>query len=549
GDRAALDDLMEAFAAPIAFGTAGLRGQMGGGPARMNRAVVIRAAAGLIAYLRHYLADSGQLGEGAPPKVVIGYDGRYGSAAFAEDTAAVVVAAGGRALLMETPCPTPLLAFTVRYLEADAGVMVTASHNPARDNGYKVYLGGRLTDQAGAGVQIVPPADGAIAARIEQAPPADQVPRARGWEMIGPDLAEEYLRQALSGLPPATGAKDLRIVHTAMHGVGASVALPAFAAAGFSDLHTVPQQAEPDPDFPTVAFPNPEEPGALDLALALAGRVGADLVLAQDPDADRCAAAVFDPRAPRGGGWRRLTGDEVGALLGEEAAKTWEGNSAAPDGAKPTLASSIVSSRLLWRIARAHMMAYAKTLTGFKWIARTPGLVFGYEEAIGYCARPDLVRDKDGITAALAIARLAARAKAKGKTLIDLLDDLARQHGLHLTSQVAVRFGDPRRLGEVMAGLRRKPPTSLGGVAVTKVTDLEAGGDGLPPTDGLAFSLKDLSRVVIRPSGTEPKVKCYLEVILPVQPTATFEDLTGLRRRGAAALDAIGQDVQALLER
>ncbi|MDR1825141.1 MAG: phospho-sugar mutase [Bifidobacteriaceae bacterium] len=549
GDQVALRDLAEAFAGPLEFGTAGLRGRMGGGPGRMNRAVVIRAAAGLITYLRRYLAMAGALDEASPPKVVIGYDGRHGSAEFAEDTAAVVVAAGGRALLMETHCPTPLLAYAVRYLTADAGVMVTASHNPAQDNGYKVYLGGRLVEPEGNGVQIVPPADVDIAAAIAAAPPADQVPRARGWEIIGPDLATEYLREAVAGLPTVTGAKDLRIVHTAMHGVGARLALPALEQAGFTDVHAVPEQRDPNPDFPTVAFPNPEEPGAIDLAIGLAGRVGADLVLAHDPDADRCAAAVYDPRAPRGGGWRMLTGDEVGSLLAEEAAKLWEGQAEAPDGVRPTLASSIVSSRLLWRIARAHLLAYAKTLTGFKWIARTPGLVFGYEEAIGYCTRPDMVRDKDGITAGLALARLAARAKAKDQSLIDLLDDLARQHGLHLTSQVAARLGDPRALTEVMAALRRKPPTHLGGVAVTKVTDLEHGTDGLPPTDGLAFALKDLSRVVIRPSGTEPKVKCYLEVILPVGPTASFEDITALRRQGAAHLEAIGTSVRQLLER
>ncbi|MDR2453566.1 MAG: phospho-sugar mutase [Bifidobacteriaceae bacterium] len=545
GDRAALDEVASAFAGPLEFGTAGLRGQLGPGPNRMNRAVVIRAAAGLMAYLADGIVQAGAAG--LAPKVVVGYDARHRSQEFARDTAAVVVAAGGRALLWEQACPTPLLAFAVRRLRADAGVMVTASHNPAQDNGCKVYLGGRLASPPADGVQIVPPADREIAARIAAAPPANQVPRAaRGWERIGAEQEREYLRQAVSGVAPAAGAADLRIVHTAMHGVGARLAVPALRAAGFEDIHQVDSQRAPDPDFPTVAFPNPEEPGAIDLANALAERIGADLVIAQDPDADRCAVAVYDPRAPQGGGWRRLTGDELGALLGEDLAKYWAEAPAAADGARPAVACSVVSSRLLGRIARAHLLRFERTLTGFKWIARTPGLVFGYEEAIGYCVRPDMVRDKDGITAGLAVARLAARAKLAGRSLIDLLDDLARRHGLHATAQVALRFRDSAELAGVMRSLRRAAPKRVGATPVSRITDLAAGWEGLAAADALIFSLADSARLIVRPSGTEPKVKCYLEVVEPVPPQADFQTLTRLRAQAARRLALLAGGARAL---
>jgi phosphomannomutase len=432
-------------------------------------------------------------------------------------------------------------------LDADAGVMVTASHNPAHDNGCKVYLGGRLERGPGRGVQLTPPVDLEIQAQIAQAPPANQVLRApRGWQMVGADLERGYLREAVAGVSPAPGAADLRIVHTAMHGVGARLALPAFAAAGFTDVHSVAEQRDPDADFPTVEFPNPEEPGAIDLAMALAERIGADLVIALDPDADRCAVAVYDPREPRGGGWRRLTGDELGAILGDDLARHWS-QPLAPDGERPALACSVVSSRLLGRIAREHLLRYQRTLTGFKWIARTPGLIFGYEEAIGYCVRPDLARDKDGITAGLAVARLAARAKLARRSLIDLLDDLARRHGLHVTSQVALRFDDASRLGSVMRAVRRAAPQRVGDVAVTRTADLAAGWEGLAPTDALVFSLADASRVIVRPSGTEPKVKCYLEVVQPVSPTADFLAISRARREAGARLAALEAGVRALL--
>lgn len=550
---AARQELADRFAGFLEFGTAGLRGALGGGPNRMNRAVVIRTAAGLV----RYLADV--LGPQARPRVVIGYDARYQSDTFARDTAAVVTAAGGEALLMPRLLPTPVLAFAVRHLHADAGVMVTASHNPPQDNGYKVYLGGRVVTDAGQGVQIVPPHDAEIAARIAAVPSVTSVPRVdAGWTTLGEDVVEAYLA-AVGALATPGSPRDLRIVTTPLHGVGGELVARVLTGAGFSDLTVVPEQALPDPAFPTVAFPNPEEPGAIDLALALAHSSGADLVIANDPDADRCAAAVRDPRAAstrgpdgaRAAGWRMLHGDEVGALLGEEIARGAARNN--PGG---ILASSIVSSRLLARIAADHGLAYRSTLTGFKWIARVDSLAFGYEEALGYCVAPDVVRDKDGLSAALLLAQLAARVKAEGRTLVDVLDDLAIRHGLHLTDQLSARFADLSAIGATMDRVRSAPPTTLAGSPVVSVEDLahpEPGPDALPPTDGLRLLAADGTRVVVRPSGTEPKVKCYLEVIVPVgvgadAVTDARTDRVGDARRTARErLDAVRADVAAAL--
>lgn len=551
-------ELADRFRGTLQFGTAGLRGALGGGPNRMNRAVVIRAAAGLVRYLTDTLAAQP---EGGAPRVVIGYDARFGSAAFARDTAAVVTAAGGQALLLPGPLPTPVLAFAVRRLLADAGVMVTASHNPPEDNGYKVYLGGRVVTDAGQGAQIVPPHDAEIAARIAAVESVASVPRAEGgWEVLGDDVLEEYVASVLGLAVPGT-PRDLRIVLTPLHGVGGAVAEAVLRRAGFTDLHVVPQQAEPDPRFPTVAFPNPEEPGAIDLALALAQEVGADLVLANDPDADRCAAAVRDPQAAsatgageaRAAGWRMLHGDEVGALLGDLV-----GHRAA--GSAGTLASSVVSSRLLARIAADHGLRHRSTLTGFKWISRVDGLVYGYEEALGYCVDPERVRDKDGLSAALLLAQLAAQVKADGRTLVDLLDDLARRHDLHLTDQLSARFSDLDQIPATMARIRTSPPQTLGGSPVVDLTDLSEGvpDEDLPPTDGLRLLAADGTRVIVRPSGTEPKVKCYLEVIVPVVgggagPAAVRghsddADPVGVARRTARErLDAVRADLTTAL--
>ncbi|MDO5080748.1 phospho-sugar mutase [Buchananella hordeovulneris] len=534
GCEEARTELADRFSGTLQFGTAGLRGRLGGGPNRMNRAVVIRAAAGLTRYLLDTVP--------AAPVVVIGYDARHGSADFAADTAAVVTAAGGRALLLPRPLPTPVLAFAVRHLQADAGVMVTASHNPPQDNGYKVYLGGRAVTDGGQGAQIVSPHDVEIAARIAAAPAADAVARAAdGWQVLGEEIVAAYLER-LAQLPgtalPAAQAAQVRIVLTSMHGVGGQTCRAALQAAGFTDVHEVAEQAQPDPDFPTVAFPNPEEPGALDLAFALARSVQADLIIANDPDADRCSAAIADPQAPAG--WRQLTGDEVGALLGQQAAALAVG------GPRTVLASSVVSSRLLGRIAAAHGLEHVTTLTGFKWISRVEGLAFGYEEALGYCVDPAGVRDKDGISATVRLAALAAQVKAAGRSLSALLDELAVAHGLHATAPLSIRVADLSLIATGMANLRAQPPQELAGSPVTEVVDLSAGWQrfALPATDGMVLLTAAQDRVIVRPSGTEPKLKCYLEVITPV---AGVEELPAARARAQARLAQLQTEIRAVL--
>ncbi|CAL9545573.1 putative phosphomannomutase [Streptomyces sp. enrichment culture] len=511
GDHA---ELAARFAGTLQFGTAGLRGELGAGPLRMNRSVVIRAAAGLAAYLKKQGTPHGDDTAGL---VVIGYDARHKSQTFAEDTAAVMTGAGLRAAVLPRPLPTPVLAFAIRHLGAVAGVEVTASHNPPRDNGYKVYLGD--------GSQIVPPADAEIAAEIDAVASLDDVPRpTTGWETLDDTVLDAYLTRTdavLSKDSPRTA----RTVYTAMHGVGKDVLLAAFARAGFPTPDLVTEQAEPDPDFPTVAFPNPEEPGAMDLAFAKARETNPDLVIANDPDADRCAAAVKD-----GGDWRMLRGDEVGALLAAHLVRR---------GATGTFAESIVSSSLLGRIAEKAGLPYEETLTGFKWIARVEGLRYGYEEALGYCVDPDGVRDKDGITAALLLTELASELKSENRTLLDLLDDLAVEHGLHATDQLSVRVKDLGLIAAAMRRLREQPPTELAGLRITKAEDLSEGTDKLPPTDGLRYTL-DGARVVVRPSGTEPKLKCYLEVVIPV---ATKENLPEARTKATTLLTAIKQDL------
>ncbi|MCX4411742.1 phospho-sugar mutase [[Kitasatospora] papulosa] len=513
-DSEDLAALADRFAGTLQFGTAGLRGEIGAGPMRMNRSVVIRAAAGLAAYLKAHGQDGGL--------VVIGYDARYKSADFARDTAAVMTGAGLRAAVLPRPLPTPVLAYAVRHLGAVAGVEVTASHNPPRDNGYKVYLGD--------GSQIVPPADAEIAAAIAAVGPLDGVPRPEsGWEILGEDVLAAYLARTDAVLSPGS-PRSARTVYTAMHGVGTSVLTAAFARAGFPEPVLVAEQAEPDPAFPTVAFPNPEEPGAMDLAFATARRAGPDLVIANDPDADRCAVAVPDPSAE--GGWRMLRGDEVGALLAAHLVDR---------GVTGVLAESIVSSSLLGRIADKAGLGYEETLTGFKWIARVEGLRYGYEEALGYCVDPEGVRDKDGVTAALLVAELASVLKEKGRTLLDLLDDLALAHGLHATDQLSVRVEDLTVIADAMRRLRETPPTALAGLPVTSAEDLSLGTDALPPTDGLRYHLTG-ARVIVRPSGTEPKLKCYLEVVVPVSGR---DGLPEARAKGAELLAAVKRDLSA----
>ncbi|WP_058234690.1 phospho-sugar mutase [Devriesea agamarum] len=532
GDTDAQADLASRFTGPLTFGTAGLRGRVGAGQTRMNVAVVTRATAGLGRYLLDTVESDGT----DRPRAVVGCDARYGSAEFFDATAEVLAAAGIETLTLPPQLPTPVTAYAVRALNADAGVMVTASHNPPADNGYKVYLGGRAATGPGEGVQIVPPADADIASRIEAAPAACAVARStEGIRAVGEGLVEQYIERAVS-LRPGLGADgtaptaSIRIVLTPMHGVGGATAREVLQRAGFEDVHVVEQQAKPDPDFPTVPFPNPEEPGALDLALELAQKVNAHVVIALDPDADRCSAAI----PLRDGTWRQLTGDEIGALLGEQAA-------ADADRSGGTLACSIVSSRLLSRIAKAHGLNFAATLTGFKWIARTPDLRFGYEEAIGYCTDPEAVRDKDGITAMVRLASLVESLHHADRTVEDELDRLAREHGLHATAPLSIRVNDVSLISDAMTRLRAQGPTELAGSPVVAAHDLAQGYDGLPPTDGLLYLTEADDRVIVRPSGTEPKLKCYLEVVLPCEGDQVP------REQAAERLSRITADMKAIL--
>lgn len=527
GDGQAGAELASAFSGPLTFGTAGLRGRMGAGQTRMNRAVVRRAAAGLVAYLQEKVGDDALL--------VVGYDARYHSADFAADTAAIATAAGIQAQIMPRALPTPLLAYAVRKLGADAGVMVTASHNPAADNGYKVYLGGRCADEAGKGVQLVPPADGEIAALIAAAPPADEIPLADGYETIDEALVNAYIDETAALIPDGFSS-DLPIIYTAMHGVGAQTMRKLFAKAGFANITEVAEQCDPDPDFPTVPFPNPEEAGALDMAIEKARACDAQLVIASDPDADRCSIAI-----PDGEGWRQLSGDEMGSILGEYIA-----SQLSPSQTDATFASSIVSSRLLAQIADAHGLDYKGTLTGFKWIARTENLVYGYEEAIGFCVNPEAVRDKDGMSAALLLAHIAHLQNACGESLQDVLDRLAVKHGVYLSAPVTLRVDDLAIIPATMARVRATPPTELAQSAIVATVDLGDGSQelGLPPSDVVMWQTEQNDRVVVRPSGTEPKVKCYLEVYMPV---ASPEALAEAKLAAARRMDALKKDVAIAL--
>ena len=524
GDAAAQAELDDAFRGPLEFGTAGLRGRMGPGPHRMNRVTVSRAAAGIAAYLlqRH-----------AHPTAVIGFDARHRSHDFARDCAEILAGAGIKALVLPRALPTPVLAYAVRALGADAGLMVTASHNPAQDNGLKVYLGD--------GRQIVPPADMEIAALIDEIGPVSDLPRSGDHLTLGDDIVEDYVGQA-ARVPQRDTPRDVASLHTAMHGVGARVLRDAAVQARFPAPFNVTEQEHPDPDFPTVAFPNPEEAGALDLALAETARVDVDVIIATDPDADRCGLVVrvphdrpahADDRTP--GEWVQLSGDETGWLLAWWLLRR--------GGFAGAMATSLVSSTLLERIAEDAGVPYATTLTGFKWISRVPDLGFGYEEALGYCVDPRHVADKDGITAALLALELIASLKAEGRTVFDVLDELALRHGVHATRQVSLRMPTPGVIAGAIAGLRADPPSDLGGLQVEDVIDLSLGYGDLPPTDGLLLRLAG-ARVIVRPSGTEPKVKCYLEVIRHVDGAglaiARDEAATTLERLDAAIRARLG---------
>lgn len=507
-DEATLRTFFNGF---LQFGTAGLRGPNGPGPSCMNRAVVGRAAAGIAAYMRAR----------GMTRVVIGRDARHGSAEYAIESAEIFSGAGMEVFLLPRALPTPVLAYATTALKADVGVMVTASHNPPQDNGYKVYIGPDADGISYASSQIINPTDGYIAREINAVTTLGSQPRAHTWEVLDETLIQEYVeRTATLGSNPG----KLKIVYTAMHGVGTQTLSQVFRLAGFPDLILVAEQADPDPDFPTVAFPNPEEPGAIDLALATARENDADLVIANDPDADRCAAAIKD----RSGQWRMLRGDELGVIFGEWIART------SPQG---TFGNSIVSSSILRKISTHYGIDFKEVLTGFKWLAKIEDLAFGYEEAIGYAVDSETVNDKDGISAAIFLAQIATDLAAVGRDLNDLLDEVWARHGFHATEQISIRVADMGAITSLLAGLRSNPPREIAGRNVESIDDLAAPTDGLPPTDGLRIWLSGGVRVIIRPSGTEAKLKCYIEVITPDQKSAETE-LNALRAPLKAFLGA-----------
>lgn len=513
GDAAAIAELVDAFSGRLEFGTAGLRGALGAGPNRMNRVVVGQAAAGLATYL----LDHGLAGG----KVIIGFDARRNSDVFAKDTAEIMSGAGFQAMITPGPLPTPVVAFGIRHFGCVAGVVVTASHNPPQDNGYKVFLGD--------GSQIVQPADVEISSRIDEVAKHSlyDVPRSDSYSVLGDEVVAAYVNR-LTALVPPDAPRELHWVYTPLHGVGGSLVERAVAACRFPPAHVVTEQANPDPSFPTVAFPNPEEPGAIDLALRSAQQTGADLVIANDPDADRCAIAAIIDRQ-----WRMLRGDELGVLLGEDALRR---------GVRGTYACSIVSSSLLSVIAAAYDQPFVYTLTGFKWIGRVPGLAYGYEEAIGYCLDPEAVRDKDGISALIGVLTLAADLKADGLSVADRLDEIARRYGVYETDQMSVRVPNLKIIGAAMTRLRAHPPRMLAGQRLS-IVDLAQGSDELPPSDAVLITGETI-KVVVRPSGTEPKLKCYLEAHLPVSRSL---DLSTARAEARTILKTIRSEMSATL--
>ncbi|BDS50841.1 phospho-sugar mutase [Rhodoluna lacicola] len=500
GDTQAIEARM---GSRLDFGTAGLRGELGAGPNRMNRVLVAQAAAGIRDYVNENFKNDAS--------VVIGFDGRINSAIFARDSAEIFAAAGISTMLFDGVVPTPVLAFAGKHLNASAAIMVTASHNPPRDNGYKVYLGG-----ANGGSQIISPTDKQIADKIRAIAASqtfDEIPKSTNYEVIGDEIRQAYVAETASLTGEIENAESLKIVYTAMHGVGWRTTQELFEAVGLPKPFTVDEQLLPDGNFPTVAFPNPEEPGAMDLAFAKAREVGADLIIANDPDADRLAIGVPDSSVAEG--WRRLTGDEIGLLLGYQVARR-----AVADGKTGALACSIVSSSALGKVANHFGLEYQETLTGFKWISKVPNLLFGYEEALGYCVDPQRTPDKDGISAALIAIDMATELASQGKTLTDQLAELGELFGHYATGQISMRVTDLSVISSIMQNLRTNPPVMIDGVAA-KFTDLSIGTDKLGPTDGLRFDLADGRRVIVRPSGTEPKLKCYLQAVGESKEAAT----------------------------
>lgn len=545
GDESAAAELAEAFGERLAFGTAGLRGRLGAGPSRMNRVVVSQTSAGFAAFLLERAAR----GETSnPPSIVIGYDARVNSDVFARDTAEIMAGAGIDVTLFPTHGPTPLLAFAVRHLGTSAGVMVTASHNPPRDNGYKVYLG-----DADEGSQIVAPADSEIAARIDEAAavPLSELPRSTSYTVANTEISDTYVQRTaaslLAGFPITQDGRTLnaevplRIVYTAMHGVGAELSDRVLLASGLSLPTPVPEQVAPDGNFPTVDFPNPEEPGALDLAFRTGREQNAELIIAHDPDADRLAVAL--PHFDEESGYRRLTGNELGLLLGwraaERAMQDAEQRGVPLTG---TLACTIVSSPALSAVSKDYGLDYAETLSGFKWVSRVPNLVFGFEEALGYLTQPHVVRDKDGISAGADAVAMARWAKGRGTDIWGLLEEASERFGHFASGQITLRLESMAAATELAAKIRQAPPTAFGVRAVTSAQDLLEPGLAAIPSNVLRYDLADGSRVMIRPSGTEPKLKLYLD---------TFSEKGKASKRRAAAERALGEleaDVTSFLE-
>jgi len=487
GDSAAASELHDRFDSRLTFGTAGLRGELGAGPNRMNRLLVQQTAYGFGQFL---------LGRESSPSVVIGYDGRVNSDVFAQDSAEILAGLGIAVTLFPRMVPTPVVATAVRTLNVSAGVMVTASHNPPRDNGYKVYLGG-----SDDGSQIVSPADHEIESLILDAATmnARDFPKAQSFTMAPEKIIDDYVSATAS--ISTHPSHPVPFVYTAMHGVGWEVANRAFLASGLGDAIVVAEQINPDGAFPTVAFPNPEEPGALDLAYRTADKAGVELIIANDPDADRLAVAIKD-----GDAWRRLTGNEVGALLGWRAADRHKGS-----GAPAALAASIVSSPALRAVAAHFGIPYSDTLTGFKYVNRVPHLIFGFEEALGYLVDPAKVRDKDGISAAVDFLAMAGELREQGNTVADRLAEFADTFGAFASTQISIRVDNLDEIPAISGRFRKAPPETIAGQRVTAIEDFANGFENFPPSDLIRLTVEGGSRVIVRPSGTEPKLKIYID--------------------------------------
>ena len=483
GDKAAEAELHARFDGRLQFGTAGLRGRLQAGSMGMNRVLVSQAAGGLAEYLKDYDKE---------PSIVIGYDGRKNSDVFARDTAEIMAGAGVKAYLLPRKLPTPVLAYAIQYFDTTAGVMVTASHNPPEDNGYKVYLG-----KANGGGQIVSPADKDIAALIDKVAAGNiqDLPRSDNYVVLNDEVVDAYIVKTASlAKEPAC---DINYIYTAMHGVGYEVLSKTLAKAGLPQPHVVADQVWPDGTFPTVNFPNPEEKGALDLAIKVAKEKNAEFIIANDPDADRLAVAVPDAQ----GNWKSLHGNVVGCFLGWYLAKQYQGK-------QGTLACSLVSSPALAEIAKKYGFQSEETLTGFKYIGKVSGLLFGFEEALGYLVDPDKVRDKDGISAAIVFLDLVRNLKKQGKTLADYADEFTKEFGAYVSGQISIRVSDLSEIGKLMTALRNNPPVEIAGVKVAQFIDHTKTDR---QSDILVFNLENGGRLIARPSGTEPKIKFYLD--------------------------------------